>query len=778
MALRPYIAKTRRPPSDDPMGPVESRSLLGHCADVAFAFERLVTPRLQFLLGVNKGQLARLCVIAGLHDLGKADRRWQDYIWSAAGGPPARRFGHVAPAINALLASDPDLVSALGDVVEWIDDPANCMFTAMSHHGGPVPEDVWKATPCQFDAAAIAEIRRIADALIDQFPLCREPTDPIHWRPEVEHLFAGLLMMADWRASSLPLVGPEIRRKYVRASISDHLPRDIADPDLGITSWRPMQEAVAEVPLSRLMLIEDMTGSGKTEAAMRLAVRHLEAGNAESIRFCVPMRSAASQLYERITKLAQAAMPGAKVVRALPGELEMDGYEGEGPRPWALMSARHTGVSNVAVGTIDQALLGILRVRGAWARRAMDQRAVLVIDEVHAGDAYMIALVNLLVEHHPGPVILLTATLGREARQRLVGDIEACAPYPAIWSGATAHPVQAVSPREYQVEIREEPSALNEMLSAFRSGATVLVIRSTVADALTTLDLLRQVGLDPQLHHSRYAPADRLYLDGRALGILGPDRPAGRPGMVVATQTLQQSLDIDADLLVTDLCPADDFLQRAGRLHRHRRARPAGCEVARVILLDPGDMAQYLTGSASWPQRGRASNGWAWVYPVLSCAGTIERLRKKPIIRLPEDSREFVDAATCDLGRFERRGERWVVASNHGMGSLIAASAMSRQVFIDPDRPYSDTTIDPERVVLARDGRLPVAVRTDGLISPFTGAQIESLSIDARWLPNGDLPRDDNGAFIAEVEGETIHIGNELLVYNALGLRRRKVGEL
>jgi CRISPR-associated endonuclease/helicase Cas3 len=390
-----------------------------------------------------------LCVLAGLHDLGKVRAGWQDYIHQIG-----KSTGHVAPTLAALFRDDPGLVEALSPVLSLFagDDIENAVFTTICHHGRPVPEHIWNQQPkTEFGGPALAEIGRLIDELLALFPAAQEPAGPLIWTCEVEHLFAGLLMMADWRASSLRLDMPDIRPEYIRATLRDHQPREITDLDMGISSWRPMQKAVGEAPLQRVMLIEDMTGSGKTEAALRLALRHLEAGHADAIRFCVPTRSAASQLYERISRLVQAARPGASVVRALPGEMEMDTWDGEGPRPWAICSSKHSGVSNVAVGTIDQALLGILRVRGAWARRSMDQRSVMIIDEVHAGDPYMIALVEFLTALHPGPVILMTATLGHEARSRLLGDtLEGNAAYPwrapIGWSGLIVSAWSACGP--------------------------------------------------------------------------------------------------------------------------------------------------------------------------------------------------------------------------------------------------------------------------------------------------------------------------------------------
>ena len=191
-----------------------------------------------------------------------------------------------------------------------------------------------------------------------------------------------------------------------------------------------------------------------------------------------------------------------------------------------------------------------------------------------------------LVAAHPGPVILMTATLGREARMRLLGDaLTAAAPYPALWSGCEPVSVPAL------------PAAVTTWRSqglAGRGGQGGAERRDDADHSLdgagraASVESLRRYGVEALLHHSRYAKGDRLHLDGLALAALSGER---RPGsVVVSTQTLEQSLDIDADLLITDACPADVMLQRAGRLHRHDRRSPgrirAGADARRRAGLD------------------------------------------------------------------------------------------------------------------------------------------------------------------------------------------------
>jgi CRISPR-associated endonuclease/helicase Cas3 len=131
--------------------------------------------------------------------------------------------------------------------------------------------------------------------------------------------------------------------------------------------------------------------------------------------------------------------------------------------------------------------------------------------------------------------------------------------------------------------------AASRARNAVANEQSVLWIRSTVSDAVTDYQSFDASGIKSLLHHSRYAVQDRTWLDEKLLSIFGLN--GNRGGVIaVTTQTAEQSLDIDADLLITDACPADVLLQRLGRLHRHRVAtRPT------AVVIDPGRLDRYLT---------------------------------------------------------------------------------------------------------------------------------------------------------------------------------------
>ena len=342
-------------------------------------------------------------------------------------------------------------------------------------------------------------------------------------------------------------------------------------------------------------------------------------------------------------------------------------------------------------------MMGALRVKNAHMRAACLARNLLVVDEVHASDTYMSVVLEALLDAHVsagGYAFLVSATLGSLARhrwlhhgQRLAPDIPPIgkalgAPYPAVsalsGAGETITPA-GENDQEKTVSVRVSPSmhqfadTARRALTAARAGAKVLVVRNTVGHAVSTQQALEELadhnddGLlfdvegKTTLHHGRFAACDRVMLDKRVEELLGKCRQSGGR-VVVGTQTLEQSLDIDADLLITDLCPVDVLLQRIGRLHRNKdNDRPDGFDSPVCIVLTPpnNDLEPLLTD-------GRNANGLGpkgHVYGSLSILEATRRLiGEHPEWRIPKMNRPLVECGTHPdalKAITEEMGEDW-----------------------------------------------------------------------------------------------------------------------
>ena len=731
-------------------------SLLDHCRHVAVMARRLMaSPVLRrrlaaaFETDLTERHLDRLAILAGLHDFGKALKGFQDKLE----GTTLTSRGHVAEAL-AVLANNAAVQTAiqLPLLAEWFEPVHHALYTAICHHGQPVGDDQIRphlpliaelVARTRYGHEPIIEIGKLSEALIALFTRAKEPSERLRFTPSAQHLFAGILMAADWMASGFAFEPGE----------ADQLAADVLDR----TAWsgwhsgasplsllegrepRPAQIGTLNLPLDeRLAVIEAPTGSGKTEAALIWASRLVEAGVVDGLYFAVPTRSAATELHSRIGRLMSTHHPAlkGKIVRAIPGLLDTDNSVPDYPaETWAVAAPKRTFAAPIAVGTIDQALLSILRSRHAWMRAAFLSRHLLVVDEVHASDPYMAALTRGLIERHlslGGRALAMSATLGETAlailmdRERRPIDAAISVPYPAIRRSGGDDALPEAPGRTVEVVIESYEQAFTRARAAAADGQSVLWLRSTVSDATNDFLAFEARGTNSLLHHSRYAVEDRSWLDQRLLGIFGVG--GRRTGIIaVTTQTAEQSLDIDADLLITDACPADVLLQRLGRLHRHRSGtRPT------AVLIDPGPLENYLAPRGK--VLGQAGQGWPWVYNnLLSVRATLDWLQVRKQITVPDDCRILVERAThADYLRemAGSLGRRWTDLWRELFEKAAINAQLAEASLIDWRRPYRDALVTEWLPTRLGDGTVTVAVKN--LVSPFTQ---EKLSGSANPRP-------------------------------------------
>ncbi|MFB6888346.1 CRISPR-associated helicase Cas3' [Kitasatospora sp. NPDC056327] len=297
--------------------------------------------------------------------------------------------------------------------------------------------------------------------------------------------------------------------------------------------------------------------------------------------------------------------PGA-AVRASPAELVAHHW---------LNGRKKSMLASFVVGTIDQLLFAGLKSRHLALRHLAVAGKVVVIDEAHAYDAYMNCYLDRVLEWlgaYRVPVVVLSATLPAARRAELAAAyagastesteytaLAAADGYPLITAAAPGRsPVQeqpAASGRGTHVAVErlaDDLDVLADRLAAeLTDGGCVLVIRNTVARVLRTAAALRErFGAEAvTVAHARFVDPDRAVKDADLLARFGAPKSAreSRPAthIVVASQVAEQSLDVDFDLLVTDLAPVDLLLQRLGRLHRHQRDnRPARLRSARCLV--------------------------------------------------------------------------------------------------------------------------------------------------------------------------------------------------
>jgi CRISPR-associated endonuclease/helicase Cas3 len=634
-----------------------------HCLDVAACGQVLLTlpqfslQQLAKELGWPRDLVERLFVFfLSLHDLGKFSRAFQalapnlspDLVPTSHAKPYTLRHDTLGWVlwVDQLSGGFPDArLPVPGDEFWGI-----WMRTSVGHHGRPPEENVGggllglRAQPW-----FLREDREAACAFVAEVAAWLLPDGiPAPGRRECEILrrhtwrLAGLAVLADWLGSNQTF----FRYRTQACALSDYWEDARAQAGQAVRAaglaaqpvrtWSeplglfdhlsqptPLQRYAAEVALEpgpQLFLLEDVTGAGKTEAALVLAQRLMQAGLAGGLYFALPTMATANQMYQRVGQVyrhlygddAQPSLILAHGARQLVEGFrdsvvqatEQPADRGYGRdessasatcNAWLADNRKKALLAEVGVGTVDQALLAVLPARHQSLRMLGLSGKVLLVDEVHACDDYMFALLKRLLTAHArqgGSAILLSATLPAAMRGELVqayrfglglptDEPEHDLRYPlATQAGSriVAHACETRPQLVREVQVRalhSETDVVSFIAEHAAAGRSVCWIRNTVGDARRAQAALG--GLVPagslSLFHSRFAIGDRLDIEDRVLQRFGKTSTAEvrRGEVLVATQVVEQSLDLDFDVLVSDLAPIDLLVQRAGRLQRHAR---------------------------------------------------------------------------------------------------------------------------------------------------------------------------------------------------------------
>ena len=828
-------------------------SLIDHSADVAAVIEALLAqPTINIRLARTAGLTelsaiicARLAALAFLHDIGKANRGFRARI-----DPRAPIVGHIDQLAWLFKDSNAeDLSNHLVDelrlqpIIDWFEGtPATEIWDAVfAHHGRPwkvkPSRDYWRVIDCSDPIADLAPML----AALERWsaPAFAAAAVPLPDRPEFDHAFAGLLMLADWLGSDtrffpfangadpdrmlLSRRAADVAMRAVGLAVEDRRKSvKIRRPDFAalfaVPTPRPIQQH-ATMPSARCVVLEAETGSGKTEAALWRFVHLFTEGAVDGLYFALPTRVAATQMFGRIKKLRDALFPEGDrpaVVLAVPGQVGADNARGHSlpefgfewddvptdqqrAERWAAEHPKRFLAAQIAVGTIDQVLLASIATRHAHLRGTALLRHLLVVDEVHASDRFMEALLTNLLRSHlqaGGHAMLLSATLGAGAQARLLGtkqrslaEAEGLA-YPAYgWAeagDAKVLPIDQTTTGK-TVWIAAEPwlNAPERIAvmarAAADAGAKVLVIRNTVGAAIATARATEALGCDAALfrigdvatlHHGRFSASDRLLLDAETEKVLGKDSPPAAR-IVVGTQTLEASLDLDADLLITDLCPMDVLLQRIGRLHRHAgRERPAGFETPRTVVLTPArrDLLGLLRG-------GNGRHGFGRVYADARIIEATWRLIETwSVWEIPAMNRLLVERATHPQvleaieTELRTRDPAWPAVLDKAYGAELGQRQTAQFALLDRAAPFSQFQLPDDEAWTTRLGAKDRLVRLDDIIGPF-GQPIGELRV--RHYLADDVGPDEKPVIVEHSATRLVFtFGSYTLMYDRFGLRR------
>lgn len=744
-----------------------------HSLDVAavgwhlLAPDRPLTQLLAMRLDMHPEVLRRFFgFFLGLHDLGKFSRTFQGLARpeGVVLVPPISRYEYTVrhDRLGALLWQECWFDWLEEGVLRWPEASLErsekkqrrkamqaLLIPFFGHHGQPVEAEQLRLE--QFFAKdAHSDDLDAARQFVEEWAGLVDVEWPVEKLVSSEWLeafltlswtIAGWATLSDWLGSNqehfhycqteMPLAEYWQRHALPRAEAAmrdtgfDRLPEPLAYS--GIEAWfdggpvtpTPLQREAETLSISlgpQLFILEDITGSGKTEAGCILTQRLLAAGHAEGLYFALPTMATSNAMYERLGLLHRRFFTadshpsfvlahGASrlnesfslaIDRPQPGDRDYEPGEATATahcNRWLADSRKKALLAEVGVGTIDQALMGLLPFRHQSLRLFGLARKVLIVDEVHAYDHYMQTLLNQLLSYHArqgGSAILLTATLPSAMRESLATawrgglDMEPAAlersEFPLL-TQVSQEVVREVAldsrpevSRKVQVDwLTQEEQAVENILAAAQAGECVAWVRNTVDDAIRAFEAVRERHPEPErclLFHSRFAMIDRQRIESEVIERLGKtSSPGRRRGQVlISTQVFQESLDCDVDLMISDLAPIDLLIQRAGRLQRHVRG-PRRPPTLQVLAPEWSE-----TPDESWLKR--TLPGTNAVYRDTSLLWLTQRiLRELGAIRMPEEARVLIEGVygeVIDLVPDGLQGARWEQKGMQGIAESMA----------------------------------------------------------------------------------------------------------
>jgi len=441
-------------------------------------------------------------------------------------------------------------------------------------------------------------------------------------------------------------------------------------------------EEVQSAALPTLAIIEAPMGIGKTEAALATYASWAQTSDFTGLYIAMPTTATSNQMHGRVQRflgsqhgqtISLLLVHSQALLQQMPEPTTtVEEPDKQGDRAAAqawFLPRKKSLLAPFGVGTVDQALMSILQTKHFFVRLLGLSYKVVIFDEVHAYDAYMSVLFEHLLRWLRAvgaSAIVLSATLPEKTRARLLAAWGAKPPpaarYPKLtWVEANGKaraielPILEAKPLAFDWMAREPEAIVQRLKDELRHGGCAAVICNTVKraqqiyQAVRDDEELKQCGPDNLiLFHARFPLAWREGIETRVLDKFGPNRQdkahpnPDRPvkAIVIATQVIEQSLDLDFDVMISDHAPLDLLLQRAGRLHRHGVNAAARQHLYRLLVTLP----EIVDGA---PQFER-SDTLVYEAFVLLRSWLALRARDSQSIRIPDDVADLIEQVYGD----------------------------------------------------------------------------------------------------------------------------------
>jgi CRISPR-associated endonuclease/helicase Cas3 len=718
--------------------PLQYHPLLCHLIDVGQVarliwrevFTSTTRVRLSSAFSLTEEETERLIAfICAAHDIGKASPSFQQQNEAGKARLIAEKFIFASnldncrhEAISYLVLADSDYQALLSRApTVWSREVAEYIAGILSGHHGR-----WRVNPTlksdQIGNGQWDEVR--AELYAEVCRIFRPPkVTAIRQDDAIATLvvLSGLVTVADWigsREDCFQFASSASGEVNLTIDCYVRLSEELARKALQVLDWldwqppespmpfetqfaveqlRPMQARVVELaskqtaqadslsqPEPTIVIIEDATGSGKTEAALYLADHWSALLGHRGAYIGMPTMATSNGMFDRYNTVLQRRYTSRPNLQLAHGQAayrdndivdlhevsESDKDDTAKAENW-FAPRKRTLLATFGVGTVDQALMSVLQTKHFFVRLLALANKTVIFDEVHAYDAHMSTIFQLALTwlHALGSsVVILSATLPLNTRQNLLraylgqdatNAIERG--YPSVvWASANALPEVIElqqKPEDRIVQLayvgREPAYIMSELKNALEKGGCAVIICNRVQRAQELYRALERLLEDDfhkgwikhedlMLFHARFPMDNRKKIEDAVLKKFGkpidengknsPDRPLR--AILIATQVVEQSLDLDFDVMISDLAPIDLLIQRAGRLWRHRRmSRPVTDLILRVMLPEQ---------DGEVPDFGKD----AFVYKPYTLLRSWLELRRQSakILKLPSQTRDLIEA--------------------------------------------------------------------------------------------------------------------------------------
>ena len=531
------------------------------------------------------------------------------------------------------------------------------------------------------------------------------------YHPSLLKCFAGFVSVCDWIASGEDVFDGNYNEDLEIHFEKSCLKAKIAFDKLGIINIdkndknKQFSEFFTFIPRGiqteieniinknediNLLIIEAPTGEGKTEAALYSHYRFKNKG----LYFALPSQATANQMFKRIKGFYENQIKKElpiilahgmawlnkdynKVKQEQKKFEENSGYNSL--NEW-FFTRKKTLLAPVGVGTVDQAMLSVLKTKHYFVKLFALAGKTLIIDEVHAYDFFMMPIIKRLLEwcyYLNIKVILLSATLPQIMKKELLSgylenkkknnNFESKNEYPLITAISSdviyQYPVKGTRKKEeIKIKLLKHDGNIETIVSVFKdkisNGGNILWICNTVKRSQDVYNNLKKNlpdDINVILFHSRFTYIDRNNIETKVTGLYGKDKK-NRPfkSIAVSTQVVEQSLDVDFDYLISDIAPIDLLLQRFGRMHRHERSnRPDNFNTPETLVLIPDcEIKGPIKNKNNKWNLAEDLKGFAEVYNPLIIYKTIKCLSENEVIKLPDMYRELVESVYTENNIF------------------------------------------------------------------------------------------------------------------------------